>query len=193
MSRIRELLYSFVYNPTINNRFDIAEEYFDKKQYAIAQTFYLKTAELSTDKDLQYYCLVRCARCYEIPGNRKHSVMTLYKHAIHLLPDRPEAYYYLSRLHEYNQDWMDAYFYADLATTKPAKNDIYQQKLNYPATYGPLFQKAITSWHIGRGQDSRKLLNYIKDNLYTELDIPHQVSVQKNLARLLGEKVLYNE
>lgn len=190
MSRIRELLYSFVYNPTINNRFDVAEEYFDKKQYAIAQTFYLKTAELSTDKDLQYYCLIRCAICYEIPGNRKHSVMTLYKHAIDLLPDRPEAYYYLSRLYEYHQDWIDAYFFANLATTKTPKNDIYQQKLYYPASYGPLFQKAIASWHIGRGQDSLKLLNYIKDNLYAELDVAHQVSVQSNLGKLLGNKAL---
>lgn len=184
MSKIRDLLYSFVYNPSIDNRFALGEQYYAEQQYAIALTFYLKVAEISSDKNLQYYCLIKCAKCFEIPQNRKHSVMTLYKHAINLLPDRPEAYYYLSRVYENHSDWMDAYLFAELATTKPPKNDIYQQKLQYPATYGPLFQKAISSWHIGRGEDSRELLHYLKANLFSHMDQIHRISTQENITRL---------
>jgi hypothetical protein len=184
MSRIRDLIYSFVYNPTVDNRFALAEEYYKEQQYAIALTFYLKTAELSDNKDLQYYCLIRCAKCFEIPKNRKHSVMTLYKHAIKLLPDRPEAYYYLSRLYENFSEWIDAYFFAELATLKKSTNDIYQNKLNYPYLYGPLFQKAISSWHIGRGEESRDLLHFLKNELFEHMDEAHKISLQQNITRL---------
>lgn len=184
MSKIKDLLYSFIYNPSIDNRFALAEQYYIEKQYAIALTFYLKVAEISDNKDLQYYCLIKCAKCFEIPGNRKHSVMTLYKHAINLLPDRPEAYYYLSRVYENYDDWIDAYLFAELSTTKPPKNDIYQEKLEYPSLYGPLFQKAISSWHVGRGEDSRELLHYLKTNLFSSMDHIHRVSVQQNITRL---------
>jgi len=184
MSTIKNLLYSFIHNPTIDNRFRLAEEYYLKQQYAIALTFYLKTAEITEDKNQQYYCLVQCAKCFEIPANRKHSIMTLYKHAIKVLPDRPEAYYYLSRLYEINNDWIDAYFFAELASLKTPVNDKYQNKLNYPAEYGPLFQKAISSWHIGRGEESRKLLKLLKTNYYEQMDQIHKNSLDNNLTRL---------
>jgi hypothetical protein len=184
MPTIKDLLYSFVHNPSVDNRFRLAEEYYSKQQYAIALTFYLKTAEVSEDKNQQYYCLIQCARCFEIPGNRKHSVMTLYKHAIKLLPDRPEAYYYLSRLYELHNDWIDAYFYAELGTLKAPSNDSYQVKLNYPAKYGLLFQKAISAWHIGRGEESRSILHLLKNTLFKQMDLAHQISLQQNITRL---------
>lgn len=192
MSKVRDLLYSFIYNPTIDNRFEVAEEYFANQQYAIALTFYLKTAELSSDKNLQYYCLIRCARCFEIPGNRKHSVMTLLKHAISLLPERPEAYYYLSRLHENYKDWFDTYLMADIGTTKTKVDDIYSKKLNYPSLFGCIFQKAVGAWHIGKSKESRNLFHYIKDNLYNDLDPEHKRSVQQNIIQLgSGEPFIY--
>ena len=184
MSRIRDLLYCFVYNPTINNRFELAETYYYEKQYAIALTFYLKVAEISTDKDLQYYCLIRCANCFEIAGNRKHSVMMLYKHAINLLPNRPEAYYYLSRMYENHSDWIDAYTYAEMAQNATPKNDVYTTKLNYPSKYGAKFQKAIASWHIGRGEDSRSLLIELKNTVFNDMDIAHKYSLQQNITKL---------
>jgi len=184
MSRIRDLLYCFVYNPTVNNRFELAETYYYEKQYAISLTFYLKVAEISTDKDLQYYCLIRCANCFEIAGNRKHSIMMLYKHAINLLPSRPEAYYYLSRMYENYSDWIDAYTYAEMAQNATPKNDVYTTKLNYPSKYGPKFQKAIASWHIGRGEDSRSLLIELKNTVFNDMDIAHKYSLQQNITKL---------
>lgn len=184
MSRIRDLLYCFVYNPTINNRFELAETYYYEKQYAIALTFYLKIAEISSDKDLQYYCLLRCANCFEIAGNRKHSVMMLYKHAINLLPNRPEAHYYLSRLYEHHSDWIDAYTCAQTACNATPKNDIYTNKLNYPTEYGPKFQKAIASWHIGRGEESRSLLIELKNTMFDRMDMAHKYSLQQNITKL---------
>lgn len=184
MSRIRDLLYSFIYDPSVDNRFKVAEQYYADKQYAIALTFYLKTAEVSDNKEQQYYCLIQCAKCFEIPANRKHSVMTLYKHAIKILPDRPEAYYYLSRLYENSGEWVDAYLFAELATTKTATDDKYQLKLNYPSLYGPLFQKGISAWHMGRGEESRAIFHLLKNTLFKQMDLPHRISLQQNITRL---------
>lgn len=192
MSRIKNLLYSYIYNPTLDNRLDLAEEYFKEQQFAAALSFYLKIVEVSTNKNLQYYCLLKCARCVEIPGNRKHSVITLYKHAISLLPRRPEAYYYLSRTHESESDWFDAYLFADLGLDKEFIENEFSIKLNYPSRYGLLFQKAVASWHIGRGAESRRLFHYLKDNYYDEMDIIHKASLQSNIIRLgSGEPFVY--
>jgi tetratricopeptide (TPR) repeat protein len=184
MSRLKDLLHSYVYNPSIENRFDLAEEYFRCGQYAAALSFYLKTAETTTDKNLQYYCLIRCGICFEIPKNRKHSVLTLYKHALHLLPDRPEAYYYLSRAHELYSDWYDCYTFAHLGLQKPNISDTYSKKLKYQGTYTLLFQKAISAWHIGKGQESRKLLQQLIHEYGDELDEVHKALVVKNASSL---------
>ena len=72
MSRLKNLLYSYVYNPIVENMVMLAEEYYNTQQYAAALSFFLKTADSTQDKNLQYYCLIKCAKCVEIPGNRKH-------------------------------------------------------------------------------------------------------------------------
>jgi hypothetical protein len=191
MSKIRDLLYSFVYSPTAHNRLALADEYFIEKQYAVALTFYLKTAEVTDNKNIQYYCLIMCGKCMEIAGtstagvgNRKHSVMTIYKHAINEMPERPEAYYYLSRTYELYNDWFDTYLFAQLALQKPSIDDNYSRRLNYPANYGPLFQKAISAWHIGKGSESRILLQELKNKYYDIMDSAHKTSVDTNIARL---------
>lgn len=192
MSRLKNLLYSYIYNPTLDNRLDLAEEYFAQQQFAAALTYYLKIAEVSKDKNLQYYCLLRCAKCVEIPGNRKHSVITLYKHAISLLPKRPEAYYLLSKAYEMYNDWFDAYLFADLGLEKQFVDDEFSKKLQYPSNYGLLFQKAVSSWHIGRGAESRELFHYLKNNFYNEMDIVYKTGIQTNIIRLgSGEPFVY--
>lgn len=184
MSRIKDLLYSYIYNPSVDNKFLLAEEYFTWSQHAAALSFYLKTAETTEDKYLQYYCLIKCAKCFEIPGNRKHSVITLYKHAINVLPERPEAYYYLSQAYELYQDWYDCYTFANLGLQKYNYNDIYTKKLGFGGEYLFIFQKAISAWHIGRGQESRNLLQELIHEHYDKLDSTHRALVIKNASSL---------
>lgn len=184
MSRLRNLLYSYIYNPTVENRFNLAEEYYNQQQYAAALSYYLKTAESSSDKNLQYYCLLRCGNCFEIPGNRKHSVITAYKHALNLRLDRPEAYYYLSRAYEAHRDWYDAYTFAQLGLDRFDYDDVYTKKLGYPGEYALIFQKAIAAWHIGKGQESRNLLQTLIHEYGDHLDTTHRELVLKNATSL---------
>lgn len=184
MSTIKDLLYSFIFYPSIENRFEVAQEYFKQKQYAAAFSFYLRTAESTDDKNLQYYCLLQCGRCFEIPGNRKHSVMTLYKHALHILPDRPEAYYFLSKIYERHSDWYDSYTFAHLGLQKPQINDKFSNYLDYKGIYFLIFQKAVAAWHIGKGQESRYLLQDLINNYLDILDPIHKAAVFKNAQQL---------
>ena len=184
MSRIRDFLYSYIYNPSTNNKLLLAEEYFLQQQYAAALSFFLKTAESTDDKNLQYYCLIKCAKCLEIPGNRKHSVTTLYKHAVNILPERPEAYYCLSQSYELYKDWYDAYTFANLGLQKEFILDNYSKKLNFTGKYLFIFQKAIAAWHIGRGQESRNLLQVLIHEYFDKLDQVHRDLVIKNATSL---------
>lgn len=184
MLKLKSLLYSYAYNPTTSNRLELAEEYFALQQYAAALSYYLQTAETTEDKDLQYYCLIRCAKCLEIPGNRKHSVITLYKHCIHLLPNRPEAYYYLSQNYEWYNDWFDSYTFAVLGLQCKEVNDSYAKKLTYPGNYALLFQKALAAWWIGKGQEARQLLQTLIHDYNDKLDARHREIVSKNATSL---------
>lgn len=184
MSKLKNYLYSYVYNPTPESMVFIAEEYFNNEQYAAALSFFLKAADSTDDKDLQYYCLIKCAKCVEIPGNRKHSVMTLYKHCITLLPDRPEAYYYLAQLHEWYKDWFDCYMFTIIGLEKPNINDIYTKKLDYPGKSGLLVLKSLALWGIGKGQESRKLLQELLHIRYDDLTPHHKTVVAQNALAL---------
>lgn len=170
MSQLKNLLYSYVYNPTDENRLYLADEYYKLEQYAAALSYYLQTAEMSSDKDMQYYSLIQCGKCFQVPGNRKHSVMTLYKHAIHLLPERPEAYYYLSKVYEWHSEWFDCYTFAYLGLEKPDIDDVYSKKLGYSGKVLLTFQKALSAWWIGKGDESRELHTYIINNYFNSID-----------------------
>ncbi|NDA26365.1 MAG: hypothetical protein EBZ05_05930 [Verrucomicrobia bacterium] len=182
MSKLKSILYSYTYNPSIENKLELAEEYFNQQQYAAALSYYLNTAEISEDKDLQYYCLLQCAKSIEIPGNRKISVITLYKHAINLLPTRPEAYFFLSQYYELNKDWFDSYTFANLGLQYKPINDKYSKLLKYTEEYVLIFQKAIAAWHIGRAQESRDLLQILIHNY--DLKEPYRSLVIKNATTL---------
>lgn len=194
MLKLKNLLYAFIYNPSLENRFDLAEEYYYKQQYAAALSYYLQIAETSSNKDLQYYCLIRCGQCFEVPGNRKHSIITLYKHAINLLPNRPEAYYYLCRNYEWAGDWFDCYTNVCLGLEKSNIDDLYTKKLGYQGTYVLLFQKALSAWWIGRGQECRDIYHTLIHKYNSVLDHQHRKIIGKNAMSLgCGHTLPYNK
>lgn len=187
MLEIKNLLYSYIYNSSNENRLALADSYYKHEQYAAALSYYLQTADQSTDKDMQYYCLIRCGKCFQVPGNRKHSIMTLYKHAINLLPNRPEAYYYLSQVYEWAGDWFDCYTISCLGLLKENIDDIYSKKLGYDGKRALIFQKALSAWWIGRGDESRELHKYLLNNCFNELEENSLNTILNNL------KILYPE
>lgn len=184
---ISNLLKNYIDNvddPKAN--YDLALYYESIGQHASAISYYLRCAERSEDKLLQYECLLRCARCFERQGTRRFTVRGILQQAVALLPTRPEAYYYLSRIleGESNGDgrWFDSYTYASIGLSIAQHCGDYL--LDYPGSYALLFQKAVAAWWCGLCDDSRSMFLDLHCNY--ELDKLHADSVRANLNRLGG-------
>jgi hypothetical protein len=121
--------------------------------------------------------------CYEEQKDRKNSVEGILKHAIMLLPDRPEAYFYLSRFYERTQNWFEGYFYANLGA-QVSQNDLEPLLIEneYPGKYGLLFEKAVCSWHCS--------LPDVSKNTLLEIMYHHKVNdLYKNAIRYNFDKL----
>tara|TARA_R110002096_G_scaffold319792_4_gene513976 strand:- start:273 stop:821 length:549 start_codon:yes stop_codon:yes gene_type:complete len=108
-----EILNKFVKNPyDFENCFYLGYEYEKIKHCSSAISFYLKAAEGTNDTDLAYECLLRIAECYDTQGNREVHVISNLQWAISILPNRPEAYYKLSRIYEVSGNWKECMVYS---------------------------------------------------------------------------------
>lgn len=184
---ISKLISTYINNvndPKAN--YDLALYYESIGQYASAVSYYLRCAERSDDRLLQYECLLRCARCFEHQGTRRFTVRGILQQAVALLPTRPEAYYYLSRILEGSSNgdgrWFDSYTYASIGLSIAQHSGDYI--LDYPGSYALLFQKAVAAWWCGLCDDSRNMFLDLHCNY--DLDKLHADSVCSNLARLGG-------
>ena len=186
MLELKTLIKNLAINTSnTNNNILVADQYFLLKHYAAAMSFYLKSAESTENKDIQYYCLIRAAQCLEATGNRTTLCRSTYSHAINVLPTRPEAYYFISRNYEHSSDWVPSYTYANLglSVANHDKLDEISQKLDYKGKYFLIFQKAVASWWWGKHKESRYLFHYIADN-YPNVDDTHRIAIQNNIINL---------
>jgi len=184
---IQQALNKFIDDP-YNDKvvFDLANFYFDQNQTASALTYFLRVTEYSTDDDLIYASLLRAGLCLEKQADRIFSTKGLYLHAISHSPKRPEAYFLLSRLYEWNKEHQESYTIASMAESVCHFN-LHSLKTNveYPGKYGFKFEKAVCSWWLGRVDESLNLfldLHHNEPMLQTHID-----SVKNNLTFLWGE------
>lgn len=144
------------------NNFNLAVWYENEGHTAPALSYFLRCAERSEDKDLAYEALIRGSYCYEKQGERDGSSRSLLWQAQAFRPDRPEAYYLLSRYAERRSWWQDTYMNADLALRYC---DFGQKSLitdvEYPGKYGLIYQKAVSGWWWGKSEESRELFSGI--------------------------------
>lgn len=149
-------------DPYVN--LELGQHYDALKQSAGAMSFYLRTAELTQDKDLAYDCLVRNALLIEKLQRRPHSAKGQLQHAIALIPTRPEAYFHLTRFYEQKQEWQEIYTAVVQAQTfKQPYSRTSNLDLDYPGDYVLDFQKAVAAWWINRGEESAKTFKYLLD------------------------------
>ena len=150
---------------------------------APALSYFLRCAERSDDLDLAYESLIRGSYCYQKQGTRDGTTKALLQQALCFLPNRPEAYFLLSRFCERNQWWQDCYIYADWGlqfadfNLSPLKTDV-----EYPGYYGLLFEKAISAWWWGKNDESKNILLDLKENY--QLNEDYRKSVDDNLKRI---------
>lgn len=143
--------------------FVLGQEYESIGQTGAAISFYLRTAERSTSDVEQYEALLRCALCFEQQRTRDHTEKCLLQKAISLLPRRPEAYFLLSRLHEFNKEWQDSYTMAciGLNSCDFDLNSLVTD-VQYPGPYALLFQKGVASWWVGLSEEARVIMHDLK-------------------------------
>ena len=164
--------------------YNLAVWYENQKQYAPAHTYYLRAAERSTDDLLSYKALIRSSFCYKAQGSRDGTEKIALENAMNLLPQRPEAYYYLSLLYERKKEWQNSYSYANLGL------QCYNQEIEeidipeYMGKYLLIFQKAVAAWWWGKGMECRELLHSLVNNYWEIMDENHKRAVEDNITRL---------
>jgi len=178
------LINKFVMDPADpENNFALAIYYNYIGQTASAVSYYIRTAERTDNDLLKYECLIRAARCFEVQGTRAFSVKGLLQHAISLIPTRPEAYYFLSRIHETSKGDGDMFACYMLSSIALGVCDFNLPELRtdvgYPGRYGLLFEKAVSSWWCGLCEESKNLFKDLLNN--DELDDTHRRAVIQNL------------
>lgn len=161
----------------------LAQQYYSIGQTASAITYYLRTAERTTDKNLVYDCLVLMSQCFDQQGNRNYTVKNMLYSAIAVDTHRPEAYYFLSRKLEQEREFFQAYATVEIALN--TTSDTYKNpSIGYPGKWSLIFQKAVAAWWRGRDTESKQLFQYLLDNHWDEMDEIHKNSVNNNICNL---------
>lgn len=174
--------------------YSLANWYENQGHTAPAHTYYLRAAERSDDKILAYKSLLRASFCYRSQGSRDATERVLLENALNLLPERPEAYYFLSLFYERKEDWQSCYSFANLGLTQYKVNI---EKIDIPEYSGKhylIFQKAFSSWWWGKGDESRSLTKLLIENYWDDLDDHRKQCIRSNSFLIGGINVdLFNE
>jgi len=165
--------------------YDLANIYYSIGQTASASTHYMRAAERYEDKTLTYECLLQYALCYWRQGNRKHTINVILKHAISLLPERPEAYFNLSKLYEQSSSYVESYTWASVALgvcdfeCAPLRTFV-----EYPGKYALYLEKGIAAWWWGKSNESREIFSFLCQNYHDKMTKEHKEIVFNNLNML---------
>lgn len=158
-------------NPVYN--FELGLEYEKEGQTSSAISFFLRCAERSfeSDPDLSYESLIRMGDCYDTQTGRSRTVKSCWRKALAFLPKRPEAYYKMCRLHNWNSEYDEAYVLSSLAlnfcdfNSKPLRNDI---NISTYRVY-LLFEKGLSSWWWGKVDECKETFLNLYQNYFDEL------------------------
>lgn len=164
--------------------YTLAGLYLARKHYAAAISFFLRCAEHTDEPAVAYSCLLNIAQCFAQQGGRPLSERAFYKHAICLLPARPEAYFFLSKYYEYFKEYADSYMMAELGLQCAATSSSLIDSCGYPGRYGLLFQKARAAWWWGKAQECRGLHKELLDNYSNQLDDTHRALLADDILNI---------
>jgi tetratricopeptide (TPR) repeat protein len=183
---MKELLEQYAKEPN-NDRvnYTLGLWYSEQGQYASALSFLLRAAELSKDENLSCDCLLINALNFRKMGERDNSQKNQLLHALALCPTRPEVYYLLSRYYAEKKQYHEGYAIA-VQGQKVSESKPQNQLLEYPGSYGLIFNKAWCAWHIGLTKESRMLYKHLLNEVSI---IPEFVNAcRANLMNLWGEQ-----
>ena len=187
MYNLKNAIIEYAYDTENSEKnYNLALIYESLGQTASAITYFLRAAERATEKELAYECLIRISACFERQGNRRHTSLVMLKHALYLLPRRPEAYFLLSRFHERNNEFVEGYTLAKQGMEVCNFNiPPLRTNVEYPGEWGLVFERAVTAWWWGKKNESVLLFNYLLDNYLDKLDHSHIEAALNNL-KIMG-------
>lgn len=142
MSNIEKKLIEYALNcedPKIN--YEIAMEYDSLNQIASAVSHYIRCAERTDNKLLAYECMLRGGLAIRRQGLRIHTEKSFFQNAVNILPDRPEAYAFLSDTLSEKGENHHAYTYCCIGETCAQKDHL--PLLNSIKHYGGIFELKI--------------------------------------------------
>ena len=164
--------------------FNLANCYYNIGQTSSALGLYLRITEYSKNDLLVYESLLKSGLCLRAQKDRNIHVKALFMHAISVLPRRPEAYFLLARLYEERSEWCECYSMA--CTALSIANETHTSLLTdveYPGPYGFIFEKAVSSWWMGRNQESLDTFLFL-DKI--PMSDAHTAAVKANIASMMG-------
>jgi hypothetical protein len=192
-SNLNDLLLEYALdteNPVKN--FNLGMWYEHHRHNAPALTFFLRCAERSDDNLLAYESLIHASNAYDRQGTRDQTSKGLLQQALCIMPKRPEAYYLLARFAEKREWWQECYIMTQWGIDfcdfdcEPLHTDV-----EYPGKYGLIFQKALSAWSWGKGNETRELLIDLKNN--HKLDDNHFTLVRNNLIKVGSGDIVEND
>jgi len=172
-------------DPELN--FKLGLVYQTVQQPATAVSFFLRAAEYGVEtksRKIVYTSLLKMSECFTLQGGRVHSVTNALQQAVAYCPERPEGYFLLSRFYELAGNWQECYTWASIGCSYASKTeeDSLPIYVGYDGKYCLEFQKAVSSWWIGRKDESKDMLMELaKDRSLKE---NYKDAVTTNLKRI---------
>ena len=156
---LQELLNEHCLDPKNTQKlFALAREYDRLEQGAMAVSLYLKTADISEDKKLQYQCLIGIANSYHRQGGRRWTVTSALQDAIAILPHRPEAHFFMAVVLEKLQEWKPMLMHVNTALEWYNNGNITTDDLDIPGYDGfkaLLYYQAVAKWYVTGTQEGK--------------------------------------
>ena len=185
-------LHKFIDDPyNADANFMVGLEYEQIGQTASAFSFYLRCAEISEIPIQKYSALLRAGICINSQQHKTHSTKELFRHAITVMPERPEAYWLMTRLHESTKEWHECYMYACIGHSAYKQFKESCTAVGMMGDAGFEFYKAVSVWWVGRTNEARERLYWIRNS--SELDIQHKIAVEHNLNTVGYPEFLYTK
>lgn len=170
MHQLQELLETHILDPKNPEKlFELAKEYDRLGQGAMSVSLFLKTADLTEDRLLQYKCLCGIGLSYERQGGRTFTVEGAFLDAAALMPDRPEAHYFLARMYSEQSRHKHSLYHSNAGlkaeTVLPKLDYIGDQ---YPGRTYMAFYNTIATWYIAGQQNGKHKLFDLKYKVWTD-------------------------
>jgi hypothetical protein len=151
--------------------FELGWWYEIRHQFSAAFSFYLRASEFCeetglsspTNLKIAYNSLCRAFVCMSRHPGRDITCESILRYAISIAPDRPEAYFLLSKIHAKRQNWTEVYMLSKIGYALETPEDLCKS-LGYSAPGNFLLLMAISAYEWGRTIESRKILQELADN-----------------------------